>query len=95
MQYLKNYGFSNSEIEWLNDNVTPAIKKEIDLEEKLVSANLDYSKDFGVENYKEIFNSYYGMFLMDNSSFTEIFNKYDQNDLIDKLRKNVAIVEYL
>ena len=47
------------------------------------------------ENYKEIFNSYYGMFLMDNSSFTEIFNKYDQNDLIDKLRKNVAIVEYL
>ena len=30
-----------------------------------------------------------------NSSFTEIFNKYDQNDLIDKLRKNVAIVEYL
>ena len=32
---------------------------------------------------------------MDNSSFTEIFNKYDQNDLIDKLRKNVAIVEYL
>ena len=77
MQYLKNYGFSNSEIGWLNDNVTPAIKKELDLEEKLVSANLDYLKDLGVENYKEI------------------FNKYDQNDLIDKLRKNVAIVEYL
>ena len=95
MQYLKNYGFSNSEIGWLNDNVTPAIKKELDLEEKLVSANLDYLKDLGVENYKEISNSYYGMFLMDNSSFTEIFNKYDQNDLIDKLRKNVAIVEYL
>ena len=95
MQYLKNYGFSNLEIGWLNDNVTPAIKKELDLEEKLVSANLDYLKDLGVEHYKEIFNSYYGMFLMDNSSFTEIFNKYDQNDLIDKLRKNVAIVEYL
>ena len=52
MQYLKNYGFSNSEIGWLNDNVTPAIKKELDLEEKLVSANLDYLKDLGVENYK-------------------------------------------
>ena len=51
--------------------------KELDLEEKLVSANLDYLKDLGVENYKEIFNSYYGMFLMDNSSFTEIFkHKY-------------------
>ena len=95
MQYLKNYGFSDLEIDWLNDNVTPAIKKELDLEEKLVGANLDYLKDLGVENYKEIFNNYYGMFLMDNSSFTEIFNKYDQSDLIDKLRKKVAIVEYL
>ena len=32
---------------------------------------------------------------MDNSAFTEIFNKYDQSDLIDKLRKNITIVEYL
>lgn len=95
MQYLKNYGFSDIEIGWLNDNVTPAIKKELDLEEKLVGTNLDYLKDLGVENYKEIFNEYYGMFLMDNSAFIEIFNKYDQNDLIDKLRKNITIVEYL
>ena len=95
MQYLKKYGFSDIEIDWLNDNVTPAIKKELDLEEKLVGTNLDYLKDLGVENYKEIFNEYYGMFLMDNSAFTEIFNKYDQSDLIDKLRKNITIVEYL
>ena len=95
MQYLKNYGFSDIEIDWLNDNVTPAIKKELALEEKLVGTNLDYLKDSGVENYKEIFNEYYGMFLMDNSAFTEIFNKYDQSDLIDKLRKNITIVEYL
>lgn len=95
MQYLKNYGFSDIEIDWLKDNVTPAIKKELDLEEKLVGTNLDYLKDLGVENYKEIFNEYYGMFLMDNSAFTEIFNKYDQSDLIDKLRKNITIVEYL
>ena len=32
---------------------------------------------------------------MDNSAFTEIFNKYDQTDLVDKLQKNIAIVEYL
>ena len=95
MQYLKNYGFSDIEIDWLNDKVTPAIKKELDLEEKLVGTNLDYLKDLGVENYKEIFNEYYGMFLMDNSAFTETFNKYDQSDLIDKLRKNITIVEYL
>ena len=32
---------------------------------------------------------------MDNSAFIEVFNKYDQDDLIDKLKKNIAIVEYL
>ena len=95
MQYLKNYGFSDIEIDWLNDNVTPAIKKELDLEEKLVGANLDYLKDLGLENYKEIFYEYYGMFLMDNSAFTEIFNKYDTKDLVDKLEKSIEIFDFL
>ena len=35
------------------------------------------------------------MFLMDNSNFVEIFNKYDQKDLVSKLAKNVQIMEYL
>ena len=62
---------------------------------KLVGTNIDYLKELGVRNYKEIFINFYDMFLMDNSNFIEVFAKYDREDLIDKLEKNISIVEYL
>ena len=95
MRYLENYGFKETEIKWLDENVCQTLKKALTEEQKLVGANIGYLKNLGVLNYKEIFNNYYSMFLMDNSAFTEIFNKYDQADLVDKLQKNIAIVEYL
>lgn len=95
MRYLENYGFKETEIKWLEENVCQTLKKALIEEQKLVGTNIGYLKNLGVFNYKEIFNNYYGMFLMDNSAFTEIFNKYDQADLVDKLQKNIAIVEYL
>ena len=95
MRYLENYGFKETEIKWLEENVCQTLKKALIEEQKLVGNNIGYLKNLGVLNYKEIFNNYYGMFLMDNSAFTEIFNKYDQADLVDKLQKNIAIVEYL
>ena len=49
----------------------------------------------GVTNLIDIFIHYHDMFLMDNSNFVEIFNKYDQKDLVDKLAQNVQIMEYL
>ncbi len=95
MRYLENYGFKETEIKWLEENICQTLKKALTEEQKLVGANIGYLKNLGVLNYKEIFNNYYSMFLMDNSAFTEIFNKYDQADLVDKLQKNIAIVEYL
>ena len=35
------------------------------------------------------------MFLMDPKLFSEIFNKYDKEDLIEKLNKNLTIIEHL
>lgn len=95
MRYLENYGFKETEIKWLEENICQTLKKALTEEQKLVDTNIGYLKNLGVLNYKEIFNNYYSMFLMDNSAFTEIFNKYDQADLVDKLQKNIAIVEYL
>ena len=51
--------------------------------------------DLGVKNIHDIFFHYYELFLMDYSNFTSIFNKYDREDLIEKLAKNIAIIEYL
>jgi hypothetical protein len=94
MEFLKNY-FSEDEVNALIQDIPDVFKNTLDKENVLVSHNLDYLKELGCTNLYLIFKNYYDMFLMDNSEFINVFNKYDKEDLIDKLNKNVAIVEYL
>ncbi|CDF11276.1 unknown [Mycoplasma sp. CAG:776] len=95
MKFLEKFGFEKKDIEALKENSTSALIKELEAHKKLVSKNLEYLNDMGVTNLTEIFVRYHDMFLMDNSNFVEIFNKYDQKDLVSKLAKNVQIMEYL
>ena len=84
---------------FIEENISSIISDEIrsDLENNsdLVRTNIEYLKELGINNYQEIFKTYYPMFLMDNSKFQEIFNKYDISDLIEKIDKNIAIIEHL
>lgn len=94
MEFLNKY-FDNDTIMYLNDNVTKVILEELEKEQKLVSKNISFLKDLGVSNIDNIFKNYYDMFLMDPKLFSEIFNKYDKEDLIEKLKKNLTIIEHL
>ena len=38
---------------------------------------------------------FYDMFLNDHSHFVRIFSKYEPEDLIEKLNKNIKVIEYL
>lgn len=95
MKFLEDFGFDKVKIAEFLSNTPKKLIDEIKTNKKLVSANLSYLKDIGVKNYQEIFLEYYDMFLMDNSNFVTIFNKYEPDDLIDKLEKNIKIIEYL
>jgi len=95
MKFLEKYGFKKNEIEELKENSTSALIKELEAHKKLVSKNLEYLNNLGVTNLIEIFINYHDMFLMDNSNFVEIFNKYEPASLIEKLAKDVRIMEYL
>ena len=95
MKFLEKFGFKKEDIEALKENSTSILIKELEAQKKLVSKNLEYLRDMGVTNLVDIFIRYHDMFLMDNSNFIEIFNKYDQKDLVDKLAQNVQIMEYL
>jgi hypothetical protein len=95
MKFLLDYGFTNDEIENFSENVPPVLLECLFNSYKLVSKNIDYLKGLGVHNYKDIFVKFYDMFLMDNSNFIEVFNKYDHEDLVDKIEKNSDIVEFL
>lgn len=94
MEFLDKY-FDNDTIMYLNDNVPKVILEELEKEQKLVSKNISFLKDLGVSNIDSIFKNYYDMFLMDPGLFSEIFNKYDKEDLIEKLNKNLTIIEHL
>lgn len=95
MKFLEKLDFSKDEIEQIMDNTPEKLLDVIKSQKKLVSENINFLKELGVTNYQEIFIRFYDMFLMDNSNFKEVFNKYEKDDLIAKLNKNINIVEYL
>lgn len=95
MKFLEKLGFSKDAILELNESAPEKLLDIIKIQKKLVGENISYLKELGVTNYQDIFLKYYDMFLMDNSNFQGIFDKYEKEDLLAKLKKNINIVEYL
>ncbi|MBR5662274.1 MAG: hypothetical protein IKX00_01320 [Bacilli bacterium] len=95
MNYLEKIGFTSEEIAMVKDSTTKVIFNLLTEQKKVVNANILYLKNIGIKNYKEIFIKYSDLFLMDNSNFIEIFDKYDQDDLVEKLNNNIDIFAYL
>ena len=75
--------------------ISDELRKDLEKNSDLVKANINYLKELGIQNYADIFKTYYPIFLMDTSNFQEIFSKYEISDLVDKLGKNIAIIEHL
>ena len=95
MKFLEKYSFNKNEIEYFVSNSPKKLVDAVKEHKKLVATNIEFLRELGIKNYKEIFLKFYDMFLLDNSNFMEVFNKYDRDDLIEKLEKNISIVEYL
>lgn len=95
MEYLEKIGFSSEDIIAIKHSNTKVILSLLEEQKRVVQANILFLKKLGVSNYKEIFVKYADLFLIDNSNFIEIFNKYDQEDLIIKLKNNIDIFAYL
>ena len=95
MKFLDEYDFSKEEINNFANSIPRVLKNKLKEHKGIVRSNIGFLKDLGVSNYKEIFCEYYDMFLMDGNNFEEIFLKYDKADLIDKLLKNIYIIEHL
>ena len=95
MNFLEKLDFTADDIAEVLDNTPDRLLELLKSQKKLVSENIEYLKNLGVRNYQEIFIRYYDMFLMDNSNFKDIFAKYDPTDLVEKLSKNINIIEFL
>ena len=95
MNYLKELGFEDKVIELINKNIPSQALENLTTEEATVTQNIKSLKDLGISKYVDAFIKFYNMFLLDNDTFDSIFSKYDKDDLIVKLEKNIAIMEYL
>lgn len=95
MMYLKDLGFDEETIKIFKENIPELALGKLIEEQETITTNINYLKDLGVKNYVDAFVKFYNMFLMNPKLFEEIFSKYDRDDLIAKLEKNVAIMEYL
>jgi hypothetical protein len=93
--YLKNFGFEEDVINTMCENIPALAVEKLIENEETVTNNIKYLIDLGVTNYVDAFLKFYNMFLLDYETFDEIFSKYDREDLVAKLEKNVAIMEYL
>jgi hypothetical protein len=93
--YLKDLGFEEDVINSLLEELPSGAVEKLTEHEETITANINYLKDLGISNYVDAFVRFYNMFLLEPSTFDEIFSKYDKDDLIVKLEKNVAIMEYL
>lgn len=94
MNFLKEYGFEEVDINEFLENAPEKIKEAIKTHEKLVRVNIEYLKNLGVITYKEIFINYPDMFLMDASTFEKSFSQYETKELLEKLNANYKIVKY-
>ena len=95
MDYLEKYNFTKDDISSFKNNVPASVVNLLEEQKKQVINNIKYLRELGVENYKDVFLNYYEIFLNDDTIFRAIFDKYDREDLIDKIAKNINIVEYL
>ena len=95
MSFLLDYDFNDEEIKVFSANIPPLLHEQMLNNYKLITKNIDSLKDLGVTNYKEVFIKFYDMFLLDNSNFMNIFNKYERDDLVGKINDNADIVEFL
>lgn len=93
--YLKELGFDEDIINLICKNIPSLAINQLKENKETVTANINNLKELGVTNYTDAFVKFYNMFLIETKTFDDIFSKYDREDLVAKLEKNVAIMEYL
>ena len=95
MKFLEKYDFNKEELADFLNNTPKKLIDAIKEHKNLVCENIKYLKELGVKNYQQLFLEYCDVFLLDHSNFVEIFSKYEPEDLIEKLAKNIKVIEYL
>ena len=92
---FRDFEFSKQELERLQQMLPPFILQELGDYGEVVLENLKYLRDYGFQNYKELFLSYPEYFLSDTVTFQNRIGKYKKDALIDLLLRKPSLFEDL
>ncbi len=95
MDFLIKLDFPLEKVKSFEKNIPDKLYALILENERLVGTNVKFLKDLGITNYVEIFMNFFEIFLLDHSTFQDKINKYEVQDLIIRLEKNVNLFEIL
>ena len=93
MDYLNNFGLDVNDINTIKENVSDDVFSDLTAFRKIVEKNIEFLKEFGVTNFKDVVIKYPDIFLRDAESFRNVFTKFDKDDLISKVEKNPAVIK--
>lgn len=93
MDYLNNFGLDTNDINTIKENVSDDVFSDLTAFRKIVEKNIEFLKEFGVTNFKDVVIKYPDIFLRDAESFRNVFTKFDKDDLISKVEKNPAVIK--
>ena len=92
---FRDFEFSKQELERLQQMLPPSILQELGDYGEVVLENLKYLRDYGFQNYKELFLCYPEYFLSDTVTFQNRIGKYKKDALIDLLLRKPSLFEDL
>ncbi len=95
MLYLLDLGFTKEELNQLETKLSEEVKEKLTLFPKVVAVNYDTLKKTRIKNHKEALLNHAHLFLTNPDKFSEVFAKYDPDDLVRCLEKNIAVIEKL
>ena len=95
MDYLKEFGIGDSELDSLNERLSIEEIKKIEQFPRIIKSNYNYLNNMGIKNMKDVFLNHVSMFIMNPDRFRDIFVKYDQADLVRCIEKNHNVIEKL
>lgn len=94
MEYLKEYDFTDDDINDLKEILDDNDINEIVLDEALIRNILDYLKSLGIKNVKEVlFNKPYIIYSSINA-IDRAINNYD-GDIINLINEDIRNIELL
>ena len=95
MDFLKQYGLNNEDIEEIINRNDEDIIKNVILNQKNVKEVIDYLLEVGINNevIKELFAEQIGMFFRTREEIQDVFDEYEIDSIIKSLNYDVNTVD--